>query len=55
MPDEHVEMTSAGSTMSAKSAAYCGPNANSYSSLDKSESGEVQQQVGSCTDTFMLQ
>lgn len=53
MPDEHVEMTSAGSATSAQSAAYYGLNANSYYSLDKSRSAEVQQQVGSCKQSLL--
>ncbi|XP_017280975.1 bromodomain-containing protein 3 [Kryptolebias marmoratus] len=45
MPDEHVEITSPDNAMSAESAAFCGLSGNSSSSLDKSESADVQEQL----------
>ena len=61
MPEERVELTAPAAPRSATSAAFCGLNGNTSSSLDKSESAEgratrlaeVQDQVSSCTDLYM--
>ncbi|XP_013857923.1 bromodomain-containing protein 2 [Austrofundulus limnaeus] len=47
MPDEHVEISLPVSVMSARSAAFCGLNENGSSSVDKSESADVEDQLQS--------
>lgn len=52
MPDEHVEISSPAPAMSAKRPAFCGLRENGSSSGDKSESADVEEQVGSCRNLY---
>lgn len=52
IPDEHVAMSSPVSSMSARSAAFSGLNENGSSSVDRSGSADVGQQVGSWLNLY---